>query len=193
MFWLDILVYSNTYSYICSQSPVFFPPTWKNVGIFLVFSILKNLMVMGFYVSLFSPIVLDLHEPFQNGKYFGLGKFSWIISLIYASSLFLLVFLEFLLFWCEPPELVFWFSYLLFPIFNLYLFACCYFFVAVCCSAESNSLLPHGLQHAGLPCPSPSPGACSNSCPLSRWCHPTISSSVVPFSSCLQSFPAPGP
>ena len=147
---------------------------------------------MGFYVSLFSPIVLDLHEPFQNGKYFGLGKFSWIISLIYASSLFLLVFLEFLLFWCEPPELVFWFSYLLFPIFNLYLFACCYFFVAVCCSAESNSLQPHGLQHAGLPCPSPSPGAYSNSCPSSGWCHPTVSSSVVPFSSCLQSFPAPG-
>ena len=159
----------------------------------MVFSILKNLMVMGFYVSLFSPIVLDLHEPFQNGKYFGLGKFSWIISLIYASSLFLLVFLEFLLFWCEPPELVFWFSYLLFPIFNLYLFACCYFFVAVCCSAESNSLQPHGLQHAGLPCPSPSPGAYSNSCPSSGWCHPTISSSVVPFSSCLQSFLAPGP
>ena len=54
----------------------------------------------------------------------------------------------------------------------------------------SDSLLPHGLQHARLLCPSPSPGACSNSCPLSRWCHPTISSSVVPFSSCLQSFPA---
>ena len=52
----------------------------------------------------------------------------------------------------------------------------------------SNSLWPHGLQHARLPCPSPSPGACSNSCPLSRWCHPTISSSVIPFSSCLQSF-----
>ena len=49
---------------------------------------------------------------------------------------------------------------------------------------------PHGLQHARLPCPSPTPGACSNSCPLSRWCHPTISSSVIPFSSCLQSFPA---
>ena len=45
-----------------------------------------------------------------------------------------------------------------------------------------------GLQHARLPCPSPSPGACSNSCPSSRWCHPTISSSVVPFSSCPQSF-----
>ena len=51
---------------------------------------------------------------------------------------------------------------------------------------------PHGLQHARLPCPSPSPRVCSNSCPLSRWCHPTISSSVTPFSSCPQSFPASG-
>ena len=56
----------------------------------------------------------------------------------------------------------------------------------------SNSLWPHGLQHARTPCPSPSPGVYSNSCPLSQWCHPTISSSVVPFSSCLQSFPASG-
>ena len=55
-----------------------------------------------------------------------------------------------------------------------------------------NSLRPHGLQHARLPCPSPTPRACSNSCPLSPWCHATISSSVVPFSSCLQSFPASG-
>ena len=54
----------------------------------------------------------------------------------------------------------------------------------------SVSLRPHGLQHAGLPCPSLSPRVCSDSCPLSRWCHPTISSSAVPFSSCLQSFPA---
>ena len=53
----------------------------------------------------------------------------------------------------------------------------------------SDSLWPHRLQHARLPCPS-TPGACSNSCPLSQGCHPTISSSVVPFSSCLQSFPA---
>ena len=56
----------------------------------------------------------------------------------------------------------------------------------------SNSLQPHGLQHARLPCPSPSPGVGSNSCPLSWWCHPTISSPVIPFSSCLQSFPASG-
>ena len=59
-------------------------------------------------------------------------------------------------------------------------------------SVMSNSLRPHGLQHARPPCPSPAPRACWNSCPLSQWCHPTISSSVVPFSSCLQSFPASG-
>ena len=56
-------------------------------------------------------------------------------------------------------------------------------------SVMSHSLWPHGLQHARLPWPSPTPRTCSNSCPLSRWCHPTISSSTVPFSSCLQSFP----
>ena len=59
-------------------------------------------------------------------------------------------------------------------------------------SVMSDSLWPHGLQHTRPPCPSPTPWACSNSCPSSRWCHPTISSFVVPFSSCLQSFPASG-
>ena len=59
-------------------------------------------------------------------------------------------------------------------------------------SVMSNSLLLHGLQHARLPYPSPSPQVCSNSFPLSRWCHPTISSSVASFSSCPQSFPASG-
>ena len=58
-------------------------------------------------------------------------------------------------------------------------------------SLMSDSLRPHGLQHTRLPCPSPSPGVCSNSCSLSQWCHPTISSSVIPFS-CPQSFPASG-
>ena len=57
-------------------------------------------------------------------------------------------------------------------------------------SVVSNSLRSHGLQHPRLPCPSPSPRVCSKSCPLSQWCHPTIASSVAPFSSCLQSFPA---
>ena len=56
------------------------------------------------------------------------------------------------------------------------------------CSVVSDSLQPHGLQHARLPCPSPTPGAYLNSCSSNRWCHPTISSSVVPLSSCLQSF-----
>ena len=70
--------------------------------------------------------------------------------------------------------------------------------LVVACSAVVQSL-SHGLlfvtpwtQHTRLPCPSLSPGVCSNSYPLSQWCHPTISSSITTFSSCLQSFPAPG-
>ena len=59
-------------------------------------------------------------------------------------------------------------------------------------SVVSDSLWPQGLQHARLPYLSSTPGACSNSCPLSQWCHPTISSSVIPFFSCLQPFPASG-
>ena len=59
-------------------------------------------------------------------------------------------------------------------------------------SFMSDSLQPHELQHVRLPCPSLSPGVCTNSCPLNRWCDPTISSSVIPSSSCLQSFPASG-
>ena len=59
-------------------------------------------------------------------------------------------------------------------------------------SVVSDSLQSHGLQHPRLPCPSPTPGTYSSSCPSSRWCHQTISSSVVPFSSHLQSFPASG-
>ena len=71
----------------------------------------------------------------------------------------------------------------------------CYIFnylLLFSCSVLSDSLWPHGLQHARPPCPSPNPGAYSNSCPLSQWCHPTISSSVIAFPSHLQSFPASG-
>ena len=60
------------------------------------------------------------------------------------------------------------------------------------CSVMSNSLQPHGLQHARLPCPSPTPGVYPNSCPSSQWCHPTISPSIVPTSSSPQSFTASG-
>ena len=59
------------------------------------------------------------------------------------------------------------------------------------CSVMSDSLWPHESQHARPPCPSPAPGVHSDSCPLSLWCHPAISSSVIPFSSCPQSLPAP--
>ena len=91
-------------------------------------------------------------------------------------------------------------SYLffLFPryINNIYLIYldsyCIRWGVQFSCSVVSNYLQPHGLQYARLPCPSPAPGACSNSCPSCWWCYPTISSSVIPFSSCPQSFPASG-
>ena len=76
-----------------------------------------------------------------------------------------------------------------FPVLYKYLFFC---LVQFSQSVVSNSLWTHGLQHTRPPCPSPTPRVYSNSCPLSQWCHPTISSSVVPFSSCLQYFPASG-
>ena len=80
-------------------------------------------------------------------------------------------------------------TYMAFMLFTSYL----YHSVQFSPSVISNSLRPHGLQHARLPCPSPTPRAYSNSCPSSRqWCHPTISSSVIPFSTCLQSFLASG-
>ena len=60
------------------------------------------------------------------------------------------------------------------------------------CSVVSDSLWPHALQHTRPPCPLPTPGVYSNSCPWSQWCHPTLSSSVIPFSCCLQSFPVSG-
>ena len=70
----------------------------------------------------------------------------------------------------------------------------CIYFISVhfSHSVMSDSLWPHEPRHARPPCPSPIPGVCPNPCPLSWWCHPTISSSVVPFSSCPQSFPASG-
>ena len=76
-----------------------------------------------------------------------------------------------------------------FPIWRSFFVSCAWrVSVQFSCSVMSNSLQPHELQHTRLPCPSPTPRAYSNSCPLSQWCHPIISSSVIPFSSCLQSF-----
>ena len=77
----------------------------------------------------------------------------------------------------------------IFPIINIFLQSSS---VQFSCSVVSNSLRPHELQHARPPCPSPTPGVHSNPCPSSQWCHAIILSSVVPFSSCPQSFPASG-
>ena len=87
--------------------------------------------------------------------------------------------------------------YFLITLVIAYVFGCFFLLVVFSsvhfsCSVMSDTLRPHGLQQAWPPCPSPTPEAYSNSCPLSRWCHPTTSSSVLPFSSCLQSCPASG-
>ena len=115
---------------------------------------------------------------------------------------------------CTPPQLLYFPSHLIFylpvsPLASWSFFSLClspefhcenhqvaFSFSGVSVqfnrSVMSDSLWPHVLQHTRLPCPSPTPRVYSNSCPLSRWCHPTTSSSVVPFSSRLQSFPASG-
>ena len=86
-----------------------------------------------------------------------------------------------------------WFSYSIFDFLCQFLFSIS--FSSTLSSVQSlmtDSLQPHGLQHARVSCPSPTPWACSNSCPLNWWCHPAILSSLVPFSSCLQSFSPSG-
>ena len=87
-----------------------------------------------------------------------------------------------------------WYRTFFFILIVVDFFECllCVSSVQFSCSVVSDSLRLHGLQHTRLPCPSPTPRACSNSCSSSWWCHTTISSSVIPFSSHLQSFPASG-
>ena len=100
-------------------------------------------------------------------------------------------------FWGVPvvleqlPSAVTWIIPLYIGFFSFSFSTCFLLLLLLRCSVASDSLWPHGLQHTRLPCPSTSPRACSNSCPLSQWYHPTVLSSVLPFS-CLQSFPASG-
>ena len=118
-------------------------------------------------------LVLSLYLVYINIKVLSSVHSRWFLVKMFKSRLTLLP-------WGDAP--------CLFDLFEEPFCACC-------CSSVTQlcwTLWPHGLQHARLPCPSPSSGVCSNSCPWSRWCHPTISSSVVPFSSCLQSCPASG-
>ena len=104
---------------------------------------------------------------------------SWLLQYFKVISVFISL----------PSPKFFLFCVFLLTILHIYLQISS---VQFSCSAVSESLWPHESQHARPPCPSPTPEAYSNSCPLSQWCHPTISSSVVPFSSCPQSFPASG-
>ena len=107
---------------------------------------------------------MEVHKSFWINVFISLDKYPEVELLDYMVVLFL----------------IFWVAFLLFSV------------VQFTCSVVSDSLQPHGLQHARPPCPSPTPGIYSNSWPLSQWCHPAISSSIVPFSSCPQSLPASG-
>ena len=128
--------------------------------------------------------------------------YNMILMLLYifmkvVESKYFFYFFNFLSIWDDE---YYWLWLLLHDVYKLYhLHAVHLKFIQCCRSVQliqspvmSDSSQPHGLQHARLTCPSPTPRACLNSCPSSQWCHSTISSSVVPFSSRLQSFPASG-
>ena len=125
------------------------------------------------------------HLHYYSISYHVCYYYIWVYCLVgfpYFTDGFVLYYLTFLSL-VEWRYLIFSSDYLAYLIINSVQFSH---------SVTSNSLRPYGLQYARLPCPSPPPRACSNSCPSSRWCHPTISSSVIPFSSYLPSFPASG-
>ena len=119
-----------------------------------------------------SYVVRNLHWSFSDGS-------------LQKKRVNLNLFLNFSVYLCLNIHLSIYFSIYLKILVTIY-------HLLFSCEAVSDSLWPHGLQHARLPCPSSTPRACLNSCPLSQWCHPTISFSVITFSSCLQSFPESG-
>ena len=127
---------------------------------------------------MWEPWTLNSHVAKIGWSWKGVAHLKWGIQLLLSSHLLLLP--CYLLLHNQPLKTLRWKA-----IKSLMV-------IQFSSSVVSDSLRLHGLQHARPPCPSPSPGVYSNACPLSQWCHPTISSSVVPFSSCLQSFPASG-
>ena len=130
-------------------------------------------------------------QPYFNLKF--IYKFLWAIHMTLLYNFFIFLWTDtifkalylFVSFYCCSMTIQFYLC------FSRCLFLS-YQFSSVQSLSHVDSLQARGLQHARLPCPSPTPGAYSNSCTLSRWGHPTISSSAIPFSSCLQSFPASG-
>ena len=110
----------------------------------------------------------------------------WIVSVFLHNDIWRVIYQFYL------KGNIIWYFCKYFPSFCFLIFSIDTFSVQFSRSVMSDSLRPHGLQHARLPCPSPTPRVYPNSCPLSQWYHPTISTSVVPFSSCLQSVPASG-
>ena len=134
----------------------------KHGNILIIFLFLLNIIFV--YCKIF-PTVWNI----QNKEKFSHYTWRWLVWCVSSQSFLLCIYIELI---CA------------FSIKRDHILHCCCSVIQSC-----PTLRPHGLQHARLPCPSPSPRVCSNSCPLNWWCHPTILSSVIPFS-CLQSFPS---
>ena len=188
-----LFIYS-TYSYLASTHPhhsfeilmlIFLLcflsslSTWSFDGISNVFTIFQNSIPLALAIALSLHTLWLILVSLLSTSAFS----TWFLNVEIPQNLFLIfTFISYsILFRSYPCQ------YLMAIFDAMSLGQCCHW----CSVAQAClTLWPHGLQDARLPCPSQSPGACSNSHPLSQWCHPTISSSVIPFSPCLQSFPA---
>ena len=190
----DVLESSwNRLSWPCPWEAVFHKtrPWWQTVW--------EPLLLTNEYSAFLKKQFASFPLFFSDVQAFFMFSRWYFVSYIYEVSSLIMWFIFSYGEWCISKSFLFYcrWIYQCFPLElvpRLAYLKCIHFLSSVqfSHSVVSNSLWPHGLQHARPPCPSPTPGACSNSCPLSRWCHPTISSSVVPFSSRLQSFPASG-
>ena len=145
----------------------------------MVHKIAISLSLFCFFLS-FSFFFFCLFFLYSSPMVF-VGADSYLTNLFVCTSIFHL-FWKFLRHWLPLPSFLCFTSFFIFYLRD----------IQFSCSVMSDFLWPHESHHTRPPCPSPNPGVYPNSCPLNWWCHPTISSSIIPFSSCPQSFPASG-
>ena len=175
-------------------SEVYYSPTltivWLTSLFIFYFSSLWNVIYTreGMHILLPLSVLIDFLNYFWEKKYHGFRKKHYWLLLFYLLKNLCVVWGEFFFFLINIYKLSWFFplnmEWKCDPLSKKYIS------VQFSCSVVSSSLWIHELQQARPPCPSPTPGVHSNSCPSSQWCHPAISSSVVPFSSCPQSLPA---
>ena len=177
MFPLCLTVWDEMGRYICSLNEQ------VSIKISYLHSQLPN---QGLHVS----VLLHLHRAFG---YFSLSQYASVLfpDQRRKKHMYLLLWFFLSASWVPKPKPTSYWRSCIFIYLKLLLSEWSRGSFQFSHSVVSDSLQPHGLQHTRLPCPSPTPGACSNSCSSSWWCHPTISSSFIPFSR-FQSFPASG-